>query len=162
MSGAREERGAKAMTAIIGQYEYCLDPKNRVVVPPSYRNALIGENGAHFVLAIGQDGCLRLFLPSQWDRLVSDAKTLTQDIPDKEKARAARRHLFGTAVPAEVDEQGRILVPQTLKDYAGLKKDVMVVGAGSWMELWAAERWKKYHKEMAAPSFAELSKDLDI
>ena len=149
-------------TAIIGQYEYSLDPKNRVVVPPSYREALSAEKGARFVLAIGQDGCLRLFLPSQWEKLVSEAKSLTQDIKDKEKARAARRHLFGTAVPAALAEQGRILVPQNLKEYAGLKKGVVIVGAGSWMELWSAERWGRYHKEVAAPSFAKLSKSLDI
>ncbi|MBI5243826.1 MAG: division/cell wall cluster transcriptional repressor MraZ [Elusimicrobia bacterium] len=151
------------MTAeIIGQYDYSLDPKNRVVVPPSYRNALIGEKGAHFVLAIGQENCLRLFLPSQWDKLVSEARTQTQDIKDKEKARAARRYLFGTAVPAGLDEQGRILVPQNLKEYAGLKKGVVVIGAGSCMEIWSVERWNKYHKEVAAPTFTKLSKSLDI
>jgi len=149
-------------TAIIGQYEYSLDPKNRVVVPPSYRSALKEENGAHYILAIGQDGCLRLFLPSQWDRLVSGWNTLTQNIKDKEQARAARRHLFGTAVPAELDEQGRMLVPQNLKEYAGLKKDVVVVGAGSWMDIWSAERWAKYNGKVAAPSFKKLSKILDI
>ncbi|HAH07255.1 MAG TPA: cell division/cell wall cluster transcriptional repressor MraZ [Elusimicrobia bacterium] len=150
------------MTAIIGQYEYTLDPKNRVVVPPSYRNALIGEKGAHFILAIGQDGCLRLFLPSQWDRLVSEARTLTQEVQDKEKARAARRYLFASAVEAPLDEQGRILVPSNLKEIAALKKDVVIVGAGTWMELWAQERWTKYHKSAAAPAFTDLSKDLDI
>ncbi|MFA6028753.1 MAG: division/cell wall cluster transcriptional repressor MraZ [Elusimicrobiota bacterium] len=150
------------MTVTIGQYDYSLDPKNRVVVPPRYREALIAEKGSHFVLAIGQDECLWLFLPSQWEAFLDDAKTHTQDIKDKKKARAAKRFIFSSAVEAPVDEQGRVLVPQNLKDFAGLKKDVVVAGAGNKAEIWDRARWQEYSRKHAAPSFTELAKDLDL
>ncbi|MFA6092881.1 MAG: division/cell wall cluster transcriptional repressor MraZ [Elusimicrobiota bacterium] len=150
------------MTVTIGQYEYSLDPKNRLVVPPRYREALHAEKAPHFILAIGQDQCLWLFLPSQWEAFLEDAKSLSREVKDKAKARAARRHLFSSAVEAPLDDQGRVLVPQNLKDYAALAKDVVVVGAGNKAEIWSRGRWTEYSRKQAAPSFSELAKDLDL
>ena len=150
------------MPVTIGQYEYTLDPKNRLVVPPRYREALIAEKGTHFVLAMGFDGCIWLFLPSQWERLLEQADDRSKEVRDKRKARAFRRSLYSTAVEAPLDEQGRLLVSQHLKHHAGLRKEVVIAGAGNKAEIWDRSRWQAYTRKEAAPSFAELGKDLDL
>jgi MraZ protein len=150
------------MAVTIGRYEYTLDPKNRLVVPPRYREALHAEKGAAFILSVGQDKCLWLFLPSQWEAFQKDAHERSQDIQDKAKARALKRYIFSSAVEAPLDDLGRILVPQTLKSEAKLSREVMVTGAGNKAEIWDRKRWEDYHRETAAPSFEEISKDLDL
>lgn len=149
------------MSVTIGRYEYTLDAKNRLVVPARYREQLAQEKGAHFVLALGFDGCLLLLLPSQWERFQQDMQELARGISDAAKSRAMKRHLYSMAIEAALDEQGRILIPQTHKDAAGLKKDVMITGAGNKAEIWDRKRWSE-QAEDAAESFQELAKDIDL
>lgn len=113
------------MPALIGRYEYSLDPKNRMFVPPRYRELLHKEKGEHFILSLGIDGCLYLFLPSQWERLLSQSQDIFQ-FKDKTKQRAVKRHLFSSAHEVPLDEQGRMLIPPQLKDHAGMKRDIVV------------------------------------
>src|SRR3974390_2422076 len=107
------------MPALIGTYEYSLDPKNRVFVPPRYRDELASEQGRHFILSIGFDRCLYLFLPSQWERILTDNREDLQ-LRDKRQQRALKRFLFSNAMEASLDDQGRILIPQMFKEHAGL------------------------------------------
>lgn len=146
----------------IGQFEYTLDSKNRVVIPPCFREQLIRERGTHFFLSIGLDGCIWLFLPSQWETFLGDMKEGSKEITDKSKARALRRYLYSSAVEAPLDDQGRLLIPQELKDHADLKKEVLIAGAGDKAEIWDRRRRKAYTKEKAAPAFEELAKDMDL
>ena len=150
------------MPVTIGQYEYTLDPKNRVVAPPRYREFLNAEKSDHFILAMGLDRCIWLFLPSQWERFLENATENTRTLREKQKARAIKRLLYSTAVEAPVDDQGRILVPQTLKDHAGLRKNVVIAGAGDKAELWDRERWNSYIRKEASPSYEKLAKELDL
>lgn len=147
------------MSVTIGQYEHSLDPKNRLVVPRRFRDALTEEKGSDFILTLGQDGCIGLFLPSQWERYLDRLEST--DIQDKAKARQLRRAVFSSAVPAHLDEQGRILIPQQLKTHARLKKDVLITGAGNKAEIWDRARWQAYSKK-AEPIFEELTQDLDL
>jgi MraZ protein len=150
------------MAVTIGQYEYTLDPKNRLVIPPRYCDALLAEKGSHFILSTGLDGCVWLFLPSQWERAQAGMKDTTREVKNKEEVRKSYRKLFGSAIEAALDDQGRVLVAQHLKEHAGLKKDVMIVGVGSKAEIWDRSRWNTSMKKQAAASFERLSKDLDI
>src|SRR5438045_2003627 len=118
------------MPVTIGRNEYTLDHKNRIVVPPRYREALTAEKRTHFILVMGLDRCIWLFLPSQWESILKDSQEVAEDIRQKQKIRAFKRHLYSTAEEAALDEQGRILIPQLHKGYAGLKKDVIFAGAG--------------------------------
>jgi transcriptional regulator MraZ len=149
------------MALLIGRYDYSLDPKNRLAVPPKYREALAQEKGRSFFLTSGMEGCLYLFLPSQWEKLLAD-DLKTFSLPDKEAERAFKRKFFSEAVEVEPDAQGRILVPQYLKEHAGLKADVLVQGAGNRAEVWDARRWTDYERKMVAPAYKKIGKSLEI
>ena len=149
------------MKLLIGRYEYALDPKNRLGVPPKFRENLKAEKGSAFFLTSGLDGCLYLFLPSQWDRLLAnDLQAFS--LPDKEKERAFKRKFFSEATEVELDSAGRILVPQYLKAYAGLKEKVLVQGAGNRGEIWDVSRWNAYSKKKVEPTYRAVSKSLEI
>ena len=149
------------MALLIGRYDYSLDPKNRLAVPPKYREALAQEKGRSFFLTSGMEGCLYLFLPSQWEKLLAD-DLKTFSLPDKETERAFKRKFFSEAVEVEPDSQGRVLIPQYLKEHAGLKGEVLVQGAGNRAEVWDARRWSDYERKTVAPAYKKIGKSLEI
>lgn len=149
------------MTLLIGRFEYALDPKNRLSVPPKFREALAKESGSSLYLTSGLEGCLYLFLPSQWSKLLeNDLQAFS--LPNKEQERAFKRKFFAEAVEVEVDSAGRVLVPQYLKAHAGLKAKVLVHGAGKRAEIWDANRWNAYNKSKVEPAYRLVSKSLEI
>ena len=149
------------MALLIGRYDYSLDPKNRLAIPPTYRETLAQEKGRSFYLTSGMDGCLYLFLPNQWEKLLADDLKMFS-LPDKEQERAFKRKFFSEAVEVEPDAQGRILVPQYLKEHAGLRFDVLVQGAGNRAEIWDSKRWAAYEKSTIAPAYKKIGKSLEI
>lgn len=149
------------MTLLIGRYEYSLDSKNRLAVPPKFRDALKEEKGDRLYLTSGLEGCLYLFLPSQWSRLL-DNDLQAFSLPDKEQERAFKRKFFSEATDVELDSAGRILVPAYLKEHAGLKSEVLVQGAGKRAEIWDAKRWNAYTKAKVEPAYKLVSKSLEI
>ena len=149
------------MALLIGRYDYSLDPKNRLAVPPNYRETLAQEKGRSFYLTSGMDGCLYLFLPSQWEKMLADDLKMFS-LPDKEQERAYKRKFFSEALEVEPDAQGRILVPQYLKEHAGLRFDVLVQGAGSRAEIWDTKRWAAYDKSTVAPAYKKIAKSVEI
>lgn len=149
------------MALLIGRFEYSLDPKNRLSIPPKYRELLAQEGGKSFFLTSGLEGCLYLFLPSQWNKLLeNDLQAFS--LPDKEQERAFKRKFFSEATEVEPDAAGRVLVPQYLKAHAGLKSAVLVQGAGKRAEIWDASRWAAYEKQKVAPAYKHVSKNLEI
>ncbi len=149
------------MSLLIGRYNYALDPKNRLPVPPKYREALAQEKGRTFYLTSGMEGCLYLFLPAQWEKLLAgDLKMFS--LPNKEQERAFKRKFFSEAVEVEPDAQGRILIPQYLKEHARLRDTVLVQGAGNRAEIWDEKRWAAYEKSTIAPTYKKISKSLEI
>lgn len=149
------------MALLIGRYEYSLDRKNRLSVPPKFREALSQEKGRSLFLTSGMDGCLYLFLPSQWEKLLSDDLKIFS-LPDKEQERAFKRKFFSEAVEVELDAAGRILVPQYLKESAGLKGDVLVHGTGTRAEIWDTKKWNSYSKSKADPIYKKVSKSTSL
>lgn len=148
------------MPALIGRYEHTLDDKNRMFVPSRYREMLHAEGGRHFILSMGLDRCVYLFLPSQWERLLSQSQELFQ-FKDKRRQRAVKRVLFSSAQEAGLDEQGRILIPQHLRLHGGLRRELMVVGTGNKAEIWAKAGLRSQEKS-AQTVFKQLSADLDL
>jgi MraZ protein len=149
------------MALLIGRHDYSLDPKNRLPVPPKFRESLAAEKGRSFFLTSGMDGCLYLFLPSQWEKMLGDDLKMFS-MPDKETERAFKRKFFSEAVEVEPDAQGRVLVPSYLKEHAGLKGEVLVQGAGNRAEIWDAKRWAAYEKSKVAPAMRKIGKSVEI
>jgi MraZ protein len=117
----------------LGRYEYSMDERGRVPLPPRYRDDF--THGA--VLSQGPDRCLRLFTQASFEQ---QARLYTQEPATERSGRQTRRGFFGRSFAVELDRQGRILIPGPLRNYAGLEGNVVVMGAGEWLELWEAER----------------------
>ncbi|HBL17532.1 MAG TPA: division/cell wall cluster transcriptional repressor MraZ [Elusimicrobia bacterium] len=146
----------------IGEYEYTLDAKHRLVVPPAFRDALTAEGETRFYLAQGFDNCIWMLRPSQWHQMLLDFKENSKKIADANKVRALKRAIFGRAIDVTLDEQGRVLVPQNLVDHADLKKDVVIIGTGDKAEIWDRRAWKKHSTEQVQPSMEELAKEINL
>lgn len=107
----------------------------------------------------GLEGCLFLYPPSAWATLAEKLGRLPMS--DKIEERAFKRMLLSAACDVEVDGQGRILIPQSLKDYAQIKREAVVLGILQHVEIWAKERWLDYQKK-ARSSFEKAASQLEL
>lgn len=119
----------------MGEYNHTIDAKGRVIVPSKFRETL----GEEFVVTKGLDGCLFVYDNNEWTAFEEKLKSLP--ITNKD-ARAFVRFFLSGAASVEVDKQGRILLPGSLRDFAELQKDVVLIGVGSRIEIWSRERWE--------------------
>jgi MraZ protein len=120
-----------------GEYQHSLDQKGRIIIPVKFRDEL----GNKFILTKGLENCLFAYSKEEWGILEAKLKALP--LTDK-NARAFERFLFTGATECEMDKQGRVLVPQNLRDYAGLEKDIYIVGVSRRVEIWDKTKWEKY------------------
>ena len=118
----------------MGRYNHTIDPKGRLSIPSKYREIL----GDEFVVSKGMDGCLFVYANDDWNAF--EQKLTSLPLINKEARQFARFFLAGAA-QVEVDKQGRILLPAHLREFAGLDKDVVLVGVGSRVEIWSKEKW---------------------
>lgn len=119
----------------MGEYNHTIDAKGRLIVPSKFREIL----GDVFVVTKGLDGCLFVYDNEEWKLFEEKLRALP--ITNKEARQFVRFFLAGAA-EAEVDKQGRILIPNVLREFAGLTKDVVLVGVGSRIEIWSRERFE--------------------
>ncbi|MBR2950198.1 MAG: division/cell wall cluster transcriptional repressor MraZ [Lachnospiraceae bacterium] len=143
---------------LMGEYSHTLDTKGRLIIPSKFREAL----GDKFVVTKGMDGCLFVYGPNEWT--VFEEKLRTYSISKKD-SRNYVRHFLAGAAEVEVDKQGRILLPNKLREYAQLIKDVALIGVGDRIEIWNQERWSQLEAEMDAAMddiAEEMSDDLGI
>jgi len=118
----------------LGSVEYQMDDRNRVPIPPRYRD----QFDAPAVMTSGKERCVAVYTQAGFE----EAAQVVRAIPvDSEEGRQARRFFFGHTFPQGRDAQGRLLIPRDLVEYAGLTKDVVVVGLGEWMEIWDKATW---------------------
>lgn len=137
---------------LIGEYIHALDDKNRLSLPARFRKEL----GKKVVVAPGLDGCLFVFADKEWKNIAerlsgSEGSMLQSD------NRGFNRRMFGKAIEAEIDSIGRILIPDFLKNMAGLSGKVAVVGIKNRLELWNEKAWHEYSDvvERKADTLAE-------
>ncbi len=128
----------------LGQYTYTLDSKGRITIPAAFRKALDGEK---VVVTRGLDRCLTLYPLAVWNEIAAKVNALPITDP---KGRALRRLLFADAVDAVLDRQGRLLLPERLRDYAGLERDIVIVGLDRFIELWEPQRWEEENARQMA------------
>jgi len=135
-----------------GEYHHTLDGKGRVIVPSRLREGL----GDRFVVTRGLDNCLFVYPNAEWVRLEQKLKQLPFT---KSDSRAFMRLFFSGAMEVEADKQGRILIPQNLREYAGIERDIMFIGVSNRVEIWSEQSWKQYF-EKADENYEELAEKM--
>jgi len=133
-----------------------MDAKGRFAVPTRFREALTASCGGRLVVtAHNEERCLLIYPEPQWQELLPKIEAL----PNLNKAASRlQRLIIGYACPMEMDGNGRLLLPQTLRDYAGLDKKLMLVGQGKKLELWSEKRWFDWLEASAQDD--ELTEDM--
>jgi MraZ protein len=134
---------------ITGEYRNSLDEKGRIFIPSKLRGTI---NGNMLVVTKGVDACLWLFPMEEW-------KVIAQKLMDSvnvfhKDARRIQRHFIAPAQEVEIDKSGRVMISQTLREYANLQKDCYICGMGKRIELWDEGEYRKY--------FEESEEDLDV
>lgn len=124
-----------------GTYEHSIDAKGRLFIPAKLREEL----GVTFYLAMGVDECLAIYPQETWNRFTEKFASLPMS------QSAAMRPLFANASKCELDSQGRIVIPQKLRKYAGLEKDAVIIGVNDRAEIWSAETWNAQEEEEMTP-----------
>ncbi len=142
-----EESGTKWSSGgdvgvMMGEYSHALDDKGRIIIPARLREDL--DN--HFVMTKGLDGCLFLYPMAEWGKLEERLKGLPLT---NASARAFQRLFLAGAQDVEVDRQSRVTIPPRLREYAGVVKEVVLVGVSNRVELWSLEHWQTYQSEAA-------------
>ena len=124
-----------------GTYEHSIDAKGRLFIPAKLREEL----GVTFYLAMGVDECLAIYPQETWNRFTEKFASLPMS------QSAAMRPLFANASKCELDSQGRIVIPQKLRKYAGLEKAAVIIGYNDRAEIWSAETWNAREEEEMTP-----------
>ncbi|NLP26945.1 MAG: division/cell wall cluster transcriptional repressor MraZ [Clostridiales bacterium] len=140
-----------ASDALIGTYYHNIDVKGRMNFPTKLREVL----GDSFFITKGLDNCLTVYSKESWEVLMKKVSELPIS-----KGRNVSRFLCSGATEVVSDKQGRILIPQPLRDFAGFDKDVVVIGAFDRAEIWDRENWDRQNSEFAQESLESVMDDL--
>lgn len=136
---------------LIGEYIHTLDDKNRISLPVKFRK----EMGKSIVVAPGLDNCLSLYTTKEWQKIsnkLSDSSMLASD------NRSFSRFMFGQAVVVDVDGNGRILIPENLRNRSSLSTKVVVIGVQNRVEIWNESSWNEYKKKVETQADALADK----
>lgn len=139
----------------MGEYNHTIDAKGRLIIPSKFREVL----GEEFVITKGLDGCLFVYDNQEWNAFEEKLKALPLNKKDN---RQFVRFFLAGAAEVEVDKQGRILVPSVLKEFAGITKDVVLIGVASRIEIWSKERWDGESAYEDMESIAEHMSELGL
>jgi len=120
----------------LGEYQHSLDVKGRLILPAKFRDQV--ADGAYVVK--GRDGCLFVYTPEEFESVAEAAR---EGAKSSERKLQAARSFFAGAAEVVPDKQGRIPIPQTLREYAGLQRDVTLAGVFSRIEIWDNQRWRE-------------------
>ena len=134
----------------LGAFEHTLDSKGRLTIPSKFRDEL--ESGV--VITRGLDGCLWAFGRSEWENLT---EKISQLPTTNRSARNFTRFMFSSAYDSIPDRQGRILIPQNLRTYAGIESDTIVTGTNNRVEIWSPDRWDAILSEVEGDPDAFVS-----
>jgi MraZ protein len=138
----------------MGEYNHTIDAKGRIIVPSKFREAL----GDEFVVTGGLDGCLFVYPNDEWMEFIAQLKNL----PGSKEARQLQRYFMAGAASCEVDKQGRILIPNKLRESAALEKDIVFVGVLNKIEIWSKERWESNNGYGDMDQIAEHMSELGL
>ena len=137
----------------MGEYQHTMDDKGRIIVPAKFRDGL----GESFVLTRGLDNCLFVYPREEWQILEGKLRELPLS---RQNARAFVRFFLSGAVDCEFDKQGRISIPNNLRDHSYITKEVVIIGVANRLELWSKEKWDEYIK-VAEESYEEIAETME-
>ncbi len=142
---------------LLGEYNHNIDDKGRVSVPAKFREDL----GISFIVTKGLDNCLFAYSKEEWAKFEEKLKSLPLTNPN---ARNFIRFFFSGATECEIDKQGRINIPQSLREYAELGREVAIIGVSTRVEIWNREKWNNYTspENMDVDEIAKQMSDLGI
>lgn len=126
---------------LLGEHKHTLDPKKRLAIPAKFRK----EMGKTVVLTHGLDNCLFVYPMKQWEKIAEKLANLPLGQAD---TRGFNRFMLAGAVESDVDSMGRILIPDFLKEFAGLQEEVVVTGVHTRLELWDSTAWSSYKERV--------------
>ena len=139
----------------MGEFSHSLDSKGRMTIPAKFRNSL----GERFVVTRSLDNCLCIYDMNSWEKFSEQLSSLAYSVKDQ---RTFTRFFFSGAAEVEPDKMGRILIPQALRAAAKIEKDVVLVGAGSRVEIWSKDVWEEALSSDAMSDIAEAMAEKGI
>jgi MraZ protein len=143
-----------------GRYEYTIDPKGRVNIPSRFRDQL-SETGKESVVITNYEHCIYAYPAEEWERMEEKLAAKVSSVNRKKNAFV--RFFVGGAVEVTPDKQGRILIPPSLRSYAGLDRDVVIIGMPNRFEIWDRQRWDGEISRFEKEGFEdpELAREID-
>ena len=144
-----------ALTALMGTYHHNIDAKGRMSFPTKLRDLLGGE---FYVTKSINQMCLTIYSKSEWEKLANKIA----ELPDSMGGLDIKRWLFSGAGELVPDKQGRVLIPSDLREFAGLKKDVVVIGLDDKAEIWDKELWDAQQSNMDMSAMLAAMQQLGI
>jgi len=139
-----------------GEYLHSIDRKGRLILPAKFREVARTNFIEKFFVTRGLDKCLFMFCEEEWRTQENKFKNMSFT---KQQARTFNRLFFSGAIDFAPDAQGRILLPQYLKDYAEIKKDVAVIGVSNRIEIWSRQLWQEFYST-SRQSFEEVAEKI--
>src|SRR3990167_4969150 len=139
-----------------GEYQHSIDRKGRIILPAKFREAAKNNYIEKFFVTRGLDKCLFMFSEEEWKNYEAKLKAVSFT---KQQARTFNRLYFSGATEVVPDRQGRIIIPQYLKDFAEIKRDVVVLGVSNRIEIWAKPNWQSFYGN-STPVFEEIAQNL--
>ena len=142
----------------MGEYHHSLDEKSRIVIPSNFRFELKDN----FIIVKGLENCLYIFSKEEWNKVVSKLESLPFT---KKDVRIFKRSFFSGASNVELDKSGRIVISSNLKDYARIKKECVIIGAGDRIEIWDKDEWNNFmntYEDKVSDIAENLLMDVDL
>ena len=135
-----------------GEYHHSIDEKKRLIIPSKFRETLSNR----FIITRGLENCLFIYPTDEWNKIVTKLSKLPFT---KKDARNFSRFFLSGATEVELDKQGRIIIPNTLTQFASLKKDCVLIGVLDRIEIWSSESWNDFFNENK-DKLSEISENL--
>ncbi|NLM50254.1 MAG: division/cell wall cluster transcriptional repressor MraZ [Clostridiaceae bacterium] len=140
---------------LAGEYRHSVDAKGRIIMPSKFREEL----GESFVVTKGFEGCLVAYSNEEWEKFVEKLRTLPEN---QKNVRRLLRILLSGASTVEVDKQGRLLLPQNLREAANITKEVTIIGVLNKVEIWDSEAWQRYTEDEEGLSLEDAAESIDM
>ncbi|UEG50302.1 division/cell wall cluster transcriptional repressor MraZ [Ferruginibacter lapsinanis] len=145
------------MIGFLGEYEVTMDAKGRFLLPAGFKKQLPEDGANLFVINRGIEQCLSLYPIKSWEPIFENISKLNDFDP---KVRDFRRYFLNGATQLELDSAGRLLIPKTLMEYAGLEKDVVLASAVDKIEIWDKSKYKQFFETFSRDSFSSLANEV--